>query len=229
MTDVEFLLSVLLAVVLSISLFPAEKAQAQENVYFDWQWGFASDEKPIQVEKVGNGFGNRLILCDGNNFCLFLTEFALRGISNLIARNLVWLLVPFHCKSFVLRRQFDDNGSVSEQCTRCKDQRKKTVIYAAKTVKLSQNSLTYNKKVQKLSFIIAFEFDNHFVASDILHPLWIGNRIIRLGFQRLALAPNPFPSSKQTRNIMCVCALIRQSSKKDHPQRSIHNGQRRKA
>ena len=44
-------LSLLLAVVLSISLFPAEKAQAQENVYFDWQWGFASDEKPIQVEK----------------------------------------------------------------------------------------------------------------------------------------------------------------------------------
>ena len=48
---VKTTLSLLLAVVLSISLFPAEKAQAQENVYFDWQWGFASDEKPIQVEK----------------------------------------------------------------------------------------------------------------------------------------------------------------------------------
>ncbi len=54
----------------------------------------------------------------------------------------------------VVQADAKKNGSVSEQCTRCKDQRKKTVIYAAKTIKLSQNSLTYNKKVQKPSVTV---------------------------------------------------------------------------
>lgn len=61
----------------------------------------------------------------------------------------------FHSyKTSVIPATMESNGSATETCSKCGEEKSKTVIYAVKTAELSKTSYTYNGKAQKPSVTV---------------------------------------------------------------------------